>query len=197
MPLRGSGLQGRCRGSGQRPAGVTSRGRRLPRGRSHGGQRALCDAGLVVVRLHVQRLISLKGKFKLENTRGLTPQAFLTLHVCPAHRYLGFFPETITCAHRCGCFHVSPRELEPGAQPASLLGPRAPGLWDFPAKTGKAGQTRVGWSPRRAGVSTSPARGQAGRLGRGVRSWGSALMCSQSPPRSLTVLTVSYTHGFV
>ena len=124
MPLRGSGLQGRCRGSGQRPAGVTSRGRRLPRGRSHGGQRALCDAGLVVVRLHVQRLISLEGKFKLENTRGLTAQAFLTLHVCPAHRYLGLFPETITCATPTGvdasmCLHVSWNR-----------GPSRPPCWD-------------------------------------------------------------------
>lgn len=170
-----------------------------PEGAHRGSACSLCDAGLVVVRLHVQRLISLKGKLKLENTRGLKAQAFLTLHVCPAHRYLGFFPETITCMTPTGvdvsmCLHVS-WNRGPSRPPCWDQG--ALGLWDFPAKTGKSGQTRAGWSPHWVGVSTSPAHGQAGRLGRGVRSWGSALMCSQSPPWSLTVLTVSYTHGFI
>ena len=42
VPLQVSGLRDRRGDGGQRPAGVTSRGHRLPRGRSHGGQRARC-----------------------------------------------------------------------------------------------------------------------------------------------------------
>ena len=35
---------------------------------TRGSACSLCDAGPVVVRLHIQHLISLKGKFKVENT---------------------------------------------------------------------------------------------------------------------------------
>ena len=42
VPLQVSGLRDRHGDGGQRPAGVTSRARRLPHGRSHGGQRAHC-----------------------------------------------------------------------------------------------------------------------------------------------------------
>ena len=42
VPLRVSGLRDRRGDSGQRPAGVTSRGHRLPCGHSHRGQRARC-----------------------------------------------------------------------------------------------------------------------------------------------------------
>ena len=131
MPRRVSGLRDRCGVGGQHPAGVTSRGRRLPRGRSHGGQRALCEAGLVVVRVHVQHLISLKGKFTLGNTRGLkAPLGFAHLAQLLGSSLLGIFPrDNYTYdAHRCGRFRVSPCELEPGDQPASLLGPR--GSWN-------------------------------------------------------------------
>lgn len=174
----GSSCDSRCPGgSDGAAAGVCSpgpsRGRRsascrcdvqsppaAPWALTRGSACSLCDAGPVVVRLHIQHLISLKGKFKVENIRGLKAQAFLTLHVCWAHRYLGFFPETITCMTPTGvgvsvCLHMS---WDRGA----------PGMWDFLAKTGKAGQAGVGWSPRWAGVSTHPAHGQAGRLGRGV-----------------------------
>ena len=184
----GSGCDSRCPGgSDGAAAGVwspgPSRGRRsascrcdvqsLPaalRALTQGSVCSLCDAGPVVVRLHIQHLISLKGKFKVENTRGLKAQAFLTLHVCWAHRYLGFFPETITCMTPTSvnismCLHMS-WNRGPSWPPCWDRG--APGMWDFLAKTGKAGQAGVGWSPRWAGVSTDPARGQAGRLGRGV-----------------------------
>ena len=40
--LRVSALRDRLGDGGQRPAGVTSRARRLPRGRSLGGQRVRC-----------------------------------------------------------------------------------------------------------------------------------------------------------
>ena len=184
----GSGCDSRCPGgSDGAAAGVwspgPSRGRRsascwcdiqsppaAPRAFTRGSACSLWDAGLVVVRLHIQHLISLKGKFKVENTRGLKAQAFLTLHVCWAHRYLGFFPETIVCMTPATvdvsvCLHVS-WNRGPSRPPCWDQG--APGMWDFLAKTGKAGQAGVGWSPRWAGVSTDPARGQAGRLGRRV-----------------------------
>ena len=176
----GSGCDSRCPGgSDGAAAGVwspgPSRGRRsascwcdiqsppaAPRAFTRGSACSLWDAGLVVVRLHIQHLISLKGKFKVENTRGLKAQAFLTLHVCWAHRYLGFFSRDncVYDAHNCGRFRG------PSRPPCWDQG--APGMWDFLAKTGKAGQAEAGWSPRWAGVSTDPVRGQAGRLGRRV-----------------------------
>lgn len=55
-------------------------------------------------------------------------------------------------------------------------------MWDVLDKTGKAGQTGAGGSPRGVGVSPNPACGQAGQLGRGGRGWGSALTCVRGAP---------------
>lgn len=65
---------------------------------------------------------------------------------------------------------------------------------DFPAKTGKAGQTRVGWSPRHGRSAQAMDRLQ--RLDPAGLKLGLGIDVFTVPTRSLTVLTVSYTHGF-